>query len=189
MSVVIAIKQKDKIYVGCDTQVSSGSGYKGQLKGPNQKIWHHNDLPNLVMGGVGSLRDIQIIQTCKDVIDPLAILTKGVDFSYLVNNFFSNVYTTLLEKNRVPLNEHGHPASTIESAFLVAIDDKMFIVDQDGSVMGGEDYLVIGSGASVATGVLETNKNKKAKDRILEAIQACSDNTLYVNEHVVLTST
>lgn len=189
MSVVIAIKQKDKIIIGCDTQVSSGNGYKSRLKGENQKIWHHNDLPNLVIGGVGSLRDIQLIQTNKELIDPMAILTKKIDFDYLVNNFFTSVYMALLDKNRVPLNEQGHPAAVIESVFLVAFEDKMYVVDQDGSVIEGDDYLVIGSGSSVATGVLETNKNKKAKDRIMEAIEACSENTLYVNEHVILTST
>ena len=37
MSVVIAIKHKNKIYLGCDTQVSA-SATKQNLKGTNQKI-------------------------------------------------------------------------------------------------------------------------------------------------------
>ena len=81
------------------------------------------------------------------------------------------------------------PLPVINNEFIVAIEDKMYIVDREGTVIEGNDYLVIGSGEDVATGVLENNKNKKPETRIKEAILACSDKTLFVNSEILITTT
>ena len=65
----------------------------------------------------------------------------------------------------------------------------MYKIDGEGSVLENDDYLVIGSGEAIATGVLESNKSKKPQDRIIQAIKACADKTLYVNNSIYITST
>lgn len=189
MSVVIAIKHKNKIYLGCDTQVSTLSN-KDNLKGASQKIWHYKDLAEIALGGVGSLRDIQLIQTMDNLFKPLDLLAGTIDFHYLVNDFFTDIYERLLSKHRIPFMEgRPTPLPIIEAELIVAIEDKMYMIGQDGSVIEGDDYLVIGSGEDIATGVLENNKNKKPETRIKEAITACSDKTLFVNSEILITTT
>ena len=188
MSVVIAIKHKNKIYIGCDTQVSTTLGDKSSLAGECQKVWHYEDLPDLVMGGVGSLRDLQIIQTSHDIFQPLEILLNKINYSYLVQNFFTNVYNTLKRFDRVA--EKGiEELPSVADSWIVAFKDKMYKIDGEGSVLESDDYLVIGSGEAIATGVLESNKGKKPQDRITQAIKACADKTLYVNNSIYITST
>lgn len=89
----------------------------------------------------------------------------------------------------VPLDNKGNPMPTIGSQFLLAVGEHTFTIDIDGAIEELNDYLVMGSGAEVAIGVLENNKNKSAKQRIKEAIQACADKTLYVNNDIKILST
>lgn len=188
MSVIIAIKEKNKIYMGCDTQVSGGNS-KITLNGKSQKVWHHNDLPDLVVGGAGSLRDVQIIQTSVNLFELPPVLLGQINYNYMVQNFFTSVYNILAEKNRISRDVNGQLVNTINCEFIVAFEDSMYLVDQEGVVTESENYLVIGSGSEVAIGVLENNKGKKAEVRIREAIKACSENTLYVNNDVYITNT
>jgi len=61
MSVVVAIKDNDKIWVGCDSQVTRGYSVKSTLSSSQRKIWRASDEDELVMGLVGSLRDLNIL--------------------------------------------------------------------------------------------------------------------------------
>lgn len=190
MSVVIAVKdpKTGSIFVGCDSQVSAGN-IKYKLKGESSKIWRYNDLPIVIVGGVGSLRDIQLAQTCHDLIDELSLYKGHVDFEYCVTTLYTRLHKLLLDNGRVPLDNKGNPMPTIGSQFLLAVGEHAFTIDIDGAIEEINDYLVMGSGAEVAIGVLENNKNKSAKQRIKEAIQACADKTLYVNNDIKILST
>ena len=189
MSVVIAIKDKNKIYLGCDTQASGGNNKINLKDASSQKVWHHNNLPDLVLGGAGSLRDIQIIQTSINLFDLTSVLLNKIDYTFLVQHFFTNVYNILAEKNRIGRDTTGNLVNIIDCEFIVAFGDKMYHIDQEGTVIEANDYLVIGSGSEVAIGVLENNKNKKPQTRIQEAIKACAENTLYVNNEMYITDT
>lgn len=190
MSVVIAIKDKStgEIVVGCDSQVSCGNN-KNKLTGQSTKIWRYNNLPSIVFGGVGALRDIQLIQTSHDLINELDIYKFNVDYEYCVNKLFTKIWEVLVSFNRVYKDPNGNLSNTIGSQFLLAFADKAFTFDYDGAVMEIDDYLVIGSGQDVAIGVLENNKSKSPKNRIKEAIKACSEKTLYVNDEVQILCT
>ena len=58
MSLVIAVKEKDRIVLGADKQASLGNAKDHT----NTKIWRVEDLPGAIMGSVGSARASQIIQ-------------------------------------------------------------------------------------------------------------------------------
>lgn len=188
MSIVIAIKSKNKIYVGCDKQISTASGDKISLIGKCQKVWHFNELPDLVLGGAGSLRDLQIIQTSVSLFTPTEVVLETIDYNFMVQNFFTRVYDILTHFNRID-TEESKGIAVIPDSWLVAFKDKMWKVDSEGSVIESDDYLVIGSGETIATGVLESNKGKSPKERIIQAIKACNENTLYVDGNIYITST
>ena len=190
MSVVIAIKDKERncIYVGCDKQVTCGNNKK-TLKGECQKVWHFNELPDIILGGCGSLRDIQILQTSPDLLDLTHIVLNQINYPYLVQNFFTKEFELLAQKNRIPKDEQGNLENSVGCSIILAVEDRMYEIDQEGTVMESEDYLVIGSGSDVAIGVLENNKSKKPITRIKEAIKACSDRTVYVNDKILIGDT
>ena len=58
MSLVVAIKDKDRIVLGADKQASTG----GTKDHTNTKIWKLEELPGAIIGSVGSARASQIIQ-------------------------------------------------------------------------------------------------------------------------------
>lgn len=58
MSLVIAIRDKDRIVLGADKQVSTGDSKEHTCT----KIWPVADLPGAIMGSVGSIRALQIVQ-------------------------------------------------------------------------------------------------------------------------------
>ena len=58
MSLVIAIKDKNRVVLGADKQVSAGDSKEHTIT----KIWEVEELPGAIMGSVGSARVSQIIQ-------------------------------------------------------------------------------------------------------------------------------
>lgn len=190
MSVIIAIKDKKRhcIVCGCDSQVTCGNT-KRKLTGESTKLWKHNELPFLIVGGVGSLRDIQLVQTNEDMFHEKALFMGGIDYRYMVNNFVDDLYKLMLDHNRIEILQTNIPSPNMGSSFLVAFDDTAFEVGQDGSVIEIDDFLVLGSGTEVAIGVLSNNKDKEPKQRIIEAIKACAENTIYVNNDITIMDT
>ena len=190
MSVIIAIKDKKRhcIVCGCDSQVTCGTT-KRKLTGEATKLWKHNELPFLIVGGVGSLRDIQLVQTNEDMFHEKALFMGGIDYRYMVNNFVDDLYKLMLDHNRIEILQTNIPSPNMGSSFLVAFDDTAFEVGQDGSVIEIDDFLVLGSGTEVAMGVLSNNKDKEPKQRIIEAIKACAENTIYVNNDILIMDT
>lgn len=190
MSVIIAIKDKKRhcIVCGCDSQVTCGNT-KRKLTGEATKLWKHNELPFLIVGGVGSLRDIQLVQTNEDMFHEKALFMGGIDYRYMVNNFVDDLYKLMLDHNRIEILQTNIPSPNMGSSFLVAFDDTAFEVGQDGSVIEIDDFLVLGSGVEVAMGVLSNNKDKEPKQRIIEAIKACAENTIYINNDILIMDT
>lgn len=182
MSVVIGIKTKDGVVIGSDRQVTKGQ-LKTNLTGDNSKIWPVDNFEKIIMGGVGSLRSIQIIQTMRKMIT-LDELMDGIDYSFVVRNLYNKIFKELVDYGRIPKDVNGNFIPTFDCAFLFAIQNNLFAIEQDGSVIDTDDYIVIGSGEEVASGVLENNKDKDPYTRIKEAIKACSDKTLYVNNKI-----
>ena len=89
MSVVLAVKNKDKIILATDSQVSYG-GTKRLITNPNSyKIWRPAGHQHLIVGGVGALRDLNILSTVDVWFDEYVTVGSKVEdfeltFSYVV---------------------------------------------------------------------------------------------------------
>lgn len=185
MSVVIAIKDGDHVLVGCDSQATYG-GYKTRLTVEHNKAWYIDDCPNGVMGSVGSLRALQLIQVTPNLIDELAQYRNEVDFNYVVTELYGRLADTLkhycvIPSDMVPL--------LLPNDFIFAYKDKAWLIDADGATMELVDYLCTGSGEEIARGILESTKDLPAMKRIEMAIRACSDLTTSVDNNVCIFST
>lgn len=186
MSVVIAIKDKNKIIMGCDSQATFGN-IKNSLNATHNKIFKVKNAKHCLMGVVGSCRDSQLLSV-SEIANDLELYKD--EYEWVVKNLFHNIYGVLLENNRIDKDDKGDWIKSTQNDYLFAYKNKAYLMSGvDGAVIEIDDYLVIGSGAEVAIGVLENNKNKLPKERIREAIKACSDKTLYIDNNVIIEET
>ena len=188
MSLVIAIKDKDRVILGSDKQVSCG----GVKSHDAVKIWDLPEFPGAVMGSVGLVRATQIIQASQ-VLELNDLLTNGgPTTTFMINSVVPRILN-LLETHGIKCDANQHTdmdCSTIPNSFIIAVGDKAWIISTDLCVTEIEDYAAIGSGEAVAWGCLfATKKDKNPFERIVTAINASAETTLYVDHAVDFAST
>lgn len=193
MSLVVAIKTNEGIVMGCDSQVSYGNNKYSLSDDASCKIWNIINCPNGLMGSVGMLRDSQII-SAHAVIDPTRIITDSIDFDYVVCDLYTTISNILESYHRISLEptydkDGNFVPPILNNEFIFAYNDKAYQISQEGCVRTIDDYLVIGSGADIATGVLDNNHDKPPEERIIEAITCCNKNTLYIDNNIILSYT
>lgn len=184
MSVVIAIKEKDHIVMGCDKQVTMG---ELKLKTSN-KIFDIKNCPNGIMGVVGDLRGSQLLQVQDNLINELKLFKDEIDFKYCVTELYEQIYN-IFKAYRLVEKKNNEFVNYLDCDFIFAYKDKAFSIDGYGCVFEIDDFLVIGSGFETAQAVLLGNKKKNAETRIKEAIRACAEKTLYIDNDIVIKKT
>ena len=186
MSVVVAIKEKGKIYLGCDSQVTCG-GTRTTLKNPNNyKIWKVQNAKHCLMGAVGNLRDACLIRTMDNLVTEYNIYKKHICFDFVVNQIVPDIIEKLKYYNY--LKKDGF-FDSMNSSYLFAFEDQLFLIGMDASVIEVEDYVAIGSGKNEAIGSLLSTENEAPEQRIVKAIKASVANDLYVDYPIILTNT
>ena len=183
MTVVIGIKDKGKVYIGSDTQISAGDVKTDGIV----KIWQYKNL-NIILGGAGDARAVQIIQTADDLFDEALMALNAIDERYLCRIFATRVREELLT-NKVIKDETVDELANSPIVLLVGINDELYQIDFNGVIIKVDESTAIGSGELVAKGVLYVTKNKKPLDRIKLSIEACSKCLRSVNSEVVVLST
>ena len=180
MSLVIAIKDKNRIVLGADKQTSVGNN-KDHLA---TKIWEVADLPGALMGSVGSVRASQILQY-SELIDKNS-LGEIPTFEFVVRSLVPIIHATL-EANGVRCAIPGEDEGVsvmMPNCILFAYKDRAWMIWHDFSVTEIEDYLAIGSGSDIAKGVLFATVDKNPFERIVTAIDAAAETTVYVDDGI-----
>ena len=186
MSVVVAIKKDGKIIMGADSQVTSG-GTRVSLSNPNNyKIWKVKGVDNCLMGHVGNLRDACVTRTITNFVREIDVLHNTIDFEYVVDRVVPMLLDLL--KDRKYLKDEN--LSTMESRFLFAYKDKLFVIGTDTSVIEVDDCVAIGSGESEAIGSLLTSQDTDdARLRVIKAIRSSAAHDIYVDYPIILSDT
>ena len=187
MSLVVAVKDKDRVVLGSDKQASTSFNKEHSAT----KIWEVVDLPGAIMGSVGSMRASQIIQYSR-IINLNDLFDKGgISTGYIINSLVPAIVAQL-QAAGMPLTaseDKDMPCAMIPNVFIFAFEDKAWMIWNDLSVSEIDEYLVIGSGSEVATGVLFATKEKNPFERIITCIDAASETTLFVDDGVDLLAT
>lgn len=185
MSLVVAIKHKDRIILGSDKQVSVGANKSHDTT----KIWQVKDLPGVIMGSVGLLRASQVIQHNK--IFDLNAIEDDIDTGFIINSVVPVIVAQLKAHGVLcgELEEKDSTCTIIPNSFIIALEDKAWVIGGDLSVVEVEDYFTIGSGSDVATGVLFATPEKNPFERVVTAIDAAAETTLYVDNGVDILAT
>lgn len=188
MSVVVAIKENNKIYMGADSQVTKG-GTRTTLKNQNNyKIWKVEGSNNCLMAHVGAVRDANVVRLMRDIVTDYDEFRNRVDYRFVVKYLVPEIVRTLREAHYLKGNKEDY-IDFMESSFLFAYRNKLFSIDSDGCVLEIEDSVAIGSGSDQAVGSLLSTEGQDPKQRIIKAIKASAASDIYVDYPIVLADT
>lgn len=185
MSVIVAIKENGKIYIGADSQSTRGS-CRASLSNPNNyKIWKVKGVDNCIMGHVGALKDACAIRVMNDLVRKIDEINGDIDFEYVVSRIELMIRDELITHKFI---SDDNAYEDMESRFIFCYKDKMYTISY-GAVIEQDDFVAIGSGESSAIGSLVSTEGLPAKERIIKAIKASVTNDIYVDYPIILTDT
>ena len=85
MSVVVGLKYKDNVWLACDKQITAGD--RKTMLDTHHKIFPVPERKGILIGSVGALRGLNLLETNNNYIDELAYFKKEIDYTYMVNDF------------------------------------------------------------------------------------------------------
>ena len=186
MSVVVAIKENGKVYVGSDSQVTKG-GTRTTLKNPNNyKIWKVPGAENCLMGHVGNVRDANIVRLIDGLVTDYSVYKNYVDFEFVVKRVVPSIVSELKEFGMIKDEKY---VDSLDSSFIFAFRDKLYFINRDLSVLEIDDYVAIGSGEDQAIGSLLSTEGEKPIERIVKAIKASAAADIYVDYPIIISDT
>lgn len=187
MSVVVAIKKDGVVYMGADSQVTRG-GTRISLSNPNNfKIWKVKNVPNCLMGHVGTIRDACVIRIINDMVDEIDIINDNINFEFVVTKIVPKIIKTLIYNGFL---KEDKILEVMDSSFLFAYKDKLFLINSDYSVIEIDDCVAIGSGENEAIGsLITTSKDDDSVCRIVKSIKSSAVHDIYVDYPIVLGNT
>ena len=95
MSVVVAIKENGKVYIGADSQVTRG-GTRTTLKNENNyKIWRVIGAPHCLMAQVGTLRDANVVRLMPNLVTDYNIYREHIGFDFVVKKVVPDIVEEL----------------------------------------------------------------------------------------------
>ena len=169
MSVVVAIKENGKIYIGADSQVTRG-GTRTTLKNPNNyKVWKVLGADNCLMASVGDLRDANVVRLMDSLVTDYDVYRDCIGFDFVVKKVIPEIVGELAKYN---LLKEPERIDMLNSSFLFAYKDKLWVINADRAVIEVEDYVAIGSGSDQAIGSLLSTEGENPKTRIIKAIKS-----------------
>lgn len=187
MSVVVAIKDKDRIWIGCDSQMTRENRTKEAMRG-GYKIWKPTDDDQVVMGGAGRVRDINIISTATGWVDEPCRLKGSTDMKYMIRTVVPKIFMELESFGSLEIKDG---IKSMCSAFLFGYKNQIYEILSEGAVLNSEEMAVIGSGYVECLGAWDVVKNCNmiAKDKLLYILRAGCKTSLYVNYPIIIMNT
>lgn len=183
MSLIVSIKDKDRFVFASDSQASIG----GSKEHSATKIWRAPDMPELIVGSVGSMRISQIIQY-SSIIDKNCI-DEAINTEFIVNSLVPVLAATLKANGVIIDATEDISFPTMSNSFVIAYQDKCWVIGNDFSVSEVDDYTALGSGSDIARGALFASTGLDPFTRSVISIAAASESDLYVDDGIMLLST
>lgn len=189
MSVVIAIKKNDRIYMAADTQTSCGDRKVTYHSEGSRKI--HRFENGILLGHTGSVHNWQILCSHPEyfTVPEGGELTK----KYIVQNVIPKIFKCYRD-NDMCLKEEGKPAKLGDS-YLLAYKDKLFQIDGVFDVEVLNHYAEIGSGGDLTlAGLIELDSDDERdgqiiEDRLVELMRIASSRIMSVSSPYYLIDT
>lgn len=150
MTVIMAVKRNNEVWVGSDTRITSGCDYKIDCSIEQDSKLVVTD--HAVIGAAGDL-------TMRNYLE--LFITRGTNKEALFDSkldvitFFIRFKKFLKRHAGLGEPELNQVQNLYNTGWLIATKNKIFEVDQDGAVLEITDICVIGSGGMTARAILE----------------------------------
>lgn len=186
MSVVVAIKEKGKVFIGCDSQVTRG-GTRSTLKNPNNyKVWKVRGVDNCLMAHVGNVRDASVVRLMDSLVTEYNVFKNHIDYEFVVKSIVPDIIHELREYGYLKGDSYFEE---FDSRFIFAYRDMLFLINNDGCVLEIDDCVAMGTGESEAIGSLLSTDIDDPETRIVKAIKSSAASDIYVDYPIILTNT
>jgi ATP-dependent protease HslVU (ClpYQ) peptidase subunit len=166
MTCIVAITQKNKVWIGADS--AGVAGHNLNLHGDTKVFVKKDDAGNpWLFGFTTSFRMGQIIQH----ILKIPRYNKEKDIHNFLVTKFVPVLSKILAKEKWEKTEKGEAEG---GEFIVGLAGKIFVIFSDYQVMMPmEEFASVGSGKNLAMGALYATKNiQDPEKRLLIALEA-----------------
>lgn len=170
MSVVVAVKYDNGVAVGADKQATM----HGEFAYACTKIKKFED-SNIAIGLSGLLDDFLPVQYCEEIIDYKDLFKKTrIDGAYIYENTIPKLIDLLKNRNRV---KQDMGRIKMESDFLLATNDGIFLIDSEFGMFEYGFYASIGCGTFSVEGYLNVELKDKKPELINkdEAVRIVKD--------------
>lgn len=186
MSVVVAIKEKDRVVIGADSQTTRGESKRTSRNPNNFKVWKVRGVDNCIMAHVGRKRNANIISLMTDLVTEYDVYKGYIDFEFVVKRIVPDIKRELVKYGFMKDDDYYED---LDSRFVFAFQNQLYYINCDGSVVEIDDYVAIGSGEGEAIGSLISTEGLSAEERVIKAIKASSSVNLYVDYPIVIADT
>jgi ATP-dependent protease HslVU (ClpYQ) peptidase subunit len=181
MSVVIAIKKNDRIYMAADSQTSCGDRKTTYYGEGSRKICRFDN--GIILGHTGAVHNTQIVCAHSEVftVPEDGNMTK----KYIVQNIIPKLFK-LYREGDMREKEDGIPSRMGES-YLLAYKDKLFVIDGVFDVEVHEHFAEIGSGGDLThAGLIELDADgiqdeKAIEERLTDLLRISASRTMSVS--------
>ena len=163
MSVVIAIKKNDRIYMAADTQTSCGDRKVTYLGENSRKI--HQFENGILLGHTGSVHNWQLVCAHPEyfTVPENGELTK----KHIVQNIIPKLFKCYRD-NEMREEVEGEP-SRMGDSYLLAYKDKLFQIYDVFDVQVLNHYAEIGSGGDLTlAGLVELDTEEVQDEQVIE---------------------
>ncbi len=178
MSVIVAIKNEDVIYMGCDTLTSTGNDKEYRLQESAFKISKLQS--GMLVGICGNVVVHQCLCADESIFDIEGDTLTKKD---IVNNIIPRIKERLYNMTSELTEPEEMPISII-----VAYKDKMFRIFSYYLVLGIEDYCAIGAGSDYTFASL-SNKDLQIRERVVGGLKTSAKYSIAVSKPFVLIDT
>ncbi len=185
MSVVIAVKQGSRIWLGADTQATRGTDRYNQLSPHDFKVTKLDNGMLIAMTGETARSQAILAHPEWFNVDEQQGLTK----KHIVTKIIPKMYEALDDGGFLECEDRGTPP-TMKCTIMLAYQDKLFEICRDFHVIRYEDYQAIGSGAHAALyGLSKIDKSKNINEQLLRLLKISAKQDSNVSAPFVLIDT
>ena len=174
MSVVVVLKDKDKMLVGVDTRMSSDSGLYHDSYKARPKAIHFDEEKTVIGGMVGNGNLLEVLRI---IYDKHKKDRDSIDRKYIVKYFIPELITACSKRNLL-VGKERH----LEGSLVLLIKDRGYMIASNFNVSEIMDYEAMGCGDKAVLASLYTSKDYLINpvSRIVKAIKA----TAYVDNRI-----
>lgn len=169
MSLVVAIKKDDVVYLGADTRTTRGERVRSNLAEEDLKI---HRMGSCLVGAAGTVANIQLMTNHPEWFE---LKGKTLTKKFLVQKVLPKYYDLVKEMDKLEVTEQNSDSPKCGCTFLVTDGKKLFEIDDDFEVMELSKYGQIGCTERIAlTFLLNAFDDYSPNEMILKALRTSS---------------